>query len=313
MRSIDRNLPRFLTDFQLPSSDFRLPSTVSRMDFGLFIFPTDTALGPVETARAAEDTGFESLWFPEHSHIPTSRRTPWGGVKGAAPLPEWYWRSLDVFVALGAAASVTSNLRLGTGITLVAQRDPIWLAKEVATLDFISGGRVLFGVGYGWNKEEMASHGVEYKDRRALLREKILLMKELWTKDVASFDGELLHLEPSWAWPKPVQKPHPPIVMGGAAGPKTIADMVEFCDGWMPLVTRHDLEGKLDEVRSALVAGGRDPRSFTITGYGTKAVPENIERLIALGVDRIVFNLRQEEPANVLARIKELGDLIKHF
>lgn len=283
------------------------------MDFGLFIFPTDTSLGPVDTARAAEDTGFESLWFPEHSHIPTSRQTPWGGVKGAAPLPEWYWRSLDVFVAMGAAAAVTSNLRLGTGVTLVAQRDPIWLAKEVATLDFISGGRVLFGVGYGWNKEEMASHGLKYNERRALLREKIFLMKELWTKDVASFDGELLRLEPSWAWPKPVQKPHPPIIMGGAAGPKTIADMIEFCDGWMPLVTRHDLEGKLGEVRAALVAGGRDPRSFTITGYGTKAAPENIERLIALGVDRIVFNLRQEEPAAVLARIKDLGEVIKQF
>ena len=283
------------------------------MDFGLFIFPTDTTLGPVETARAAEDSGFESLWFPEHSHIPVSRETPWGGVPGAAPLPEWYWRNLDAFVALGAAAAATSSIRLATGITLVAQRDPIWLAKEVATLDHLSGGRVLFGVGYGWNKEEMASHGLAYSQRRVLLREKVLLMKELWTKEVASFDGELLHLEPSWAWPKPVQKPHPPIVMGGAAGPKTIADMVEFCDGWLPLATRHDLEGRLEDVRSALKNGGRDPASFTINTYGTKAVPENIEHLIGLGVNRIVFNLPQKDPAVVLARIKELGDFIRQF
>lgn len=283
------------------------------MDFGLFIFPTDTTLGPVEVAKAAEDSGFESLWFPEHSHIPVSRRTPWGGVPGAKPLPEWYWHNLDAIVALGAAAAATSTIRLGTGITLVAQRDPIWLAKEVATLDHISGGRMLLGVGYGWNKEEMASHGVAYNQRRALLREKVMMMRELWTNDVASFEGDLLHLEPSWAWPKPVQKPHPPIVMGGAAGPKTIADMVEFCDGWLPLATRHDLEGKLEEVRAALKAAGRKPSSFTINPYGTKAVPENVEHLIGLGVDRIVFNLPQKEPEEVLARIKEWGDLIKNY
>ena len=165
---------------------------------------------------------------------------------------------MDAFVALGAVAATTTQLRLGTGITLVAQRDPIWLAKEVATLDHLSGGRVVFGVGYGWNKEEMASHGVAYKQRRALLREKVLMMKALWTEDVASFEGKLLRLEPSWAWPKPVQKPHPPIIMGGAAGPKTIAHMVEFCDGWMPLSTRHDLEGNLTKVRDG--GRGRRPR-----------------------------------------------------
>jgi probable F420-dependent oxidoreductase len=283
------------------------------MDFGIFIFPTDTVPGPIEVAKAAEDSGFESLWFPEHSHIPTSRETPWGGRVGALPLPDWYWRSLDAFVALGAVAAVTTDLRLGTGITLVAQRDPVWLAKEVATLDHISGGRFVLGVGYGWNKEEMANHGVAYTQRRDLLREKVLMMKQLWTADEAAFEGELLHLEPSWAWPKPVQRPHPPILMGGAAGPKTIADMVEFCDGWMPLGGRHDLDGKLSEVREALKAAGRDPGTFNITTYGTKGDPALVEHLIELGVNRIVFNLPQRGREEAFQRIEKLSELIKEF
>jgi probable F420-dependent oxidoreductase len=283
------------------------------MDFGLFIFPSDTTLQPVELGRAAEEAGFESLFFPEHSHIPSSRKTPWGGVKGAAPLPEWYWHSLDPLVALGAVAATTTRLKLATGITLVAQRDPIWLAKEVATLDFMSGGRVLFGIGYGWNKEELASHGVRYSDRRALLRERILMMKAIWTEEEASFDGEILHLEPSWAWPKPIQKPHPPILMGGAAGPKTIADMVEFCDGWMPLATRHDLEGNISEVRQAVEDAGRDPSTFTFTTYGAKGTRETVEHLIEVGVDRVVFNLPQRQPAEVLDRVAELKELIADY
>ena len=283
------------------------------MDFGLFIFPTDTTLQPVAIGRAAEEAGFESVFFPEHSHIPISRKTPWGGVTDADPLPEWYWRSMDPLVALGAVAATTTRLRLGTGITLVAQRDPIWLAKEIATLDHLSGGRVVFGVGYGWNKEEMASHGVAYEARRLLVREKVLMMKALWTDEVAAFDGQMLHLEPSWAWPKPVQKPHPPIVLGGAAGPRTIADMVEFCDGWMPLSTRHDLDTKLATVRSALEAAGRDPASFTITAYGAKGTKDTVEHLIELGVDRIVFNLPQKEPSEVLERVALLGDLSRDY
>ncbi|HEX5723802.1 MAG TPA: LLM class F420-dependent oxidoreductase [Acidimicrobiia bacterium] len=283
------------------------------MDFGVMIFPTDSTPSPTELGRAAEDMGFESLWFPEHSHIPTSRETPWGGVKGAAPLPDWYWKTLDAFVALSAVAAVTSNLKLGTGITLVAQRDPIWLAKEVASLDVISGGRVLFGIGYGWNKEELASHGVAYNERRELLRERILMMKSLWMDEVSQYKGERIALEPSWAYPKPVQKPHPPIIMGGAAAPKTIADMVEFCDGWMPLATRHDIAGRLDEVRSAVASAGRDINSFDITAYSAKAEPELIEKLIGLDVNRIVFNLPQKSPEEANSRLADLSALIKRF
>lgn len=254
------------------------------------MFPTDTAIRPDDLAREVEARGFDSLWIPEHSHIPSSRATPWGGVEGAPPLPDHYWRSHDAFIALAYAAAVTTRLRLGTGVTLVAQRDPIWTAKEVASLDSLSGGRLILGVGYGWNREEMAQHGVDYRRRRQLLREKVLLMKALWTEEEAAFTGELMELEPSWAWPKPTQRPHPPIIMGAAAGPKTIADMVEFCDGWMPLVGRHDIADQVAKVRAAIAEAGRDPGAFEVTAYSANT--HNVEDLTRAGVDRVVLGLR---------------------
>ena len=273
------------------------------MKYGVFIFPTDTAIRPDELAREVEARGFESLWFPEHSHIPTSRATPWGGREDAPPLPDQYWHTHDQFVALAFAASATSTLRLGTGITLMAQRDPIWTAKEVATLDHLSGGRVIFGVGYGWNKEEMTQHGTPYLQRRALMREKILVMKALWTENEASYEGELLKLEPSWAWPKPVQKPHPPIVMGAAPGPKTLEDIVEYCDGWIPLAGRHDIAGQVEKVRAAVAGAGRDAEAFEVTAYGTKVV--HLEQLAEAGVDRAVFNLPPMGADVVLPKLDE--------
>ncbi len=267
------------------------------MRYGVMMFPTDTAIQPPELARAVEDRGFESLWFPEHSHIPVSRKTPWGGVPGAAPLPEEYWHTHDQFVALTACAMVTDRLRLASGITLVAQRDPIWLAKAVASLDQLSGGRFIFGIGYGWNVEEMASHGVEFRLRRPLLREKVLMMKALWTEEVASFDGELVHLEPSWAWPKPLQQPHPPIVLGAGAGPKTIAHLVEFCDGWIPM-GRYAWEPQLADVRRALEAAGRDPDAFEVSFYA--ATPDTLPQLRRAGVDRAVFRLPSAPAEKVL-------------
>ena len=273
------------------------------MKYGVFIFPTDTAIRPDELAQEVEGRGFESLWFPEHSHIPASRATPWGGREGAPPLPEQYWRTYDQFVALAYAAAATNDLRLGTGVTLAAQRDPIWMAKEVASLDHLSGGRVIFGVGYGWNKEEMAQHGTAYLQRRALMREKILMMKALWTEDEASFDGEHLTLEPSWSWPKPVQKPHPPIVMGAAPGPKTLEDIVEYCDGWIPLAGRHDIVGEVEMVRQAVAAAGRDPAAFEVTAHGVKL--EHLDELGAAGVDRAVFSLPPLEADVVLPKLDE--------
>jgi probable F420-dependent oxidoreductase len=280
------------------------------MWLGISIFITDQSIRPDEIAREVEDRGFRSIWFPEHSHIPVSRETPWGGKQGAPPLPDYYGRTLDTFVALSYAASATTKLRLGAGISLVAQRDPIWTAKEVATLDHLSGGRVEFGIGYGWNKEEMGHHGVAYSQRRAVLREKVLLMKSLWTEDEAEFRGEHLVLEPSWAWPKPVQEPHPPILMGAEAGPRTIADMVEFCDGWLPLATRHDIEGQVERVRSAVAEAGRDPDRFRIVA--SSARPEQLDQLRELGADGAILGLPSRGRDEVLRRLDELATSVAH-
>ncbi|HEY4584383.1 MAG TPA: LLM class F420-dependent oxidoreductase [Acidimicrobiia bacterium] len=275
------------------------------MEFGVFMFATDTAIRPDDLAREVEARGFDSLWFPEHSHIPVSRRTPWGGQEGALPLPEHYWHTLDQFTALAYAAAATEKLKLGTGITLVAQRDPIWTAKEVATLDHLSGGRVLFGIGYGWNQEEMAQHGTPYSKRRALLREKIKIMKALWTEEGSAFQGELLSLEPSWAWPKPIQRPHPPIIMGADAGPRTVEDIVEFCDGWMPLATRMNVVDRAVLVRQALEDAGRDPSSFEITAYAAQV--ESLDLLAEAGVDRAVFSLPPAGADVIIPNLDELA------
>ena len=253
------------------------------MRLGLMLFPTDVGIQPAEIAREAEARGFDSLWFPEHSHIPVSRRTPWGGRDGAPPLPEEYWRTHDQFVALAVAAAVTTTLHLGTGITLVAQRDPIWLAKEVASLDPLSTGRVLVGVGYGWNHEEMASHGVDPARRRALVREKVLACRALWTQDEASFEGEHVRFEPSWAWPKPVQRPHPPIVLGCSITPTHLRHIVEFGDAWMPIQGRWDIGEGWATVQRAAEDAGRDPATLRLGVFAARPERENLDRLRELG------------------------------
>jgi probable F420-dependent oxidoreductase len=249
------------------------------------------------------------LWFPEHSHIPASRQTPWGGVQGAPPLPEFYWRTHDPFVALAACAAATSTLKLATGICLVAQRDPIHTAKEVASLDRISGGRFLFGIGYGWNKEEMAHHGTRYGERRAILRERILAMKALWADDEASFRGDHVTLEPSWSWPKPTQQPHPPIILGGNAGPKTAADIAEFCDGWMPLGGRHPLDG-WNAIVAACDEIGRDPATVELGMFGAKPEVGALEGLAGRGFRRAVLMLPQGPRDEVLEALDAYTPLI---
>jgi probable F420-dependent oxidoreductase len=274
------------------------------MKYGVFIFPTDQSIRPDVLAKEAEDRGFESFWAPEHSHIPVSRDTPWAGRTDAPPLPEQYWRTHDQFLSLAFAAAATSTIRLGTGITLLAQRDPIWTAKEVATLDVLSGGRLEFGIGYGWNKEEMAQHGTDYLDRRAVLREKVLMMKSLWTQDEASFTGDHVNLEPSWAWPKPFQQPHPPIIMGAAAGPKTLADMVEFCDGWLPNAARHDIGGQVKRVREAVADADRDPAAFEVSAFSAE-IPM-IDGLREAGIDRVIFTMPPVGPELVIPKLDVL-------
>ncbi len=275
------------------------------------IFPTDKSMQPVPLAKAAEERGFESLWFPEHSHIPTSRETPWGGMKNAPPLPEEYWRTIDQFVALAACAAVTERIKLGTGITLVAQRDPIWLAKEVASVDHISSGRLLFGVGYGWCKEEMRNHGLDYKKRRDLLREHCLLMKEIWTHDEAAYAGDSVKFEESWAWPKPTQSPHPPIIMGGAAGPKTLSHIVEFCDGWMPIGGMHDISGGLEALKVACKEAGRDISTIEIGAFfGAGGGADAIKSLEDQGVTRVVLGLPPKPEADVMPVLDEYAKLL---
>jgi probable F420-dependent oxidoreductase len=280
------------------------------MDIAVSIFPTDTTIGPVELGREVEARGFESLWFPEHSHIPTSRATPWGGRAGAPPLPEYYWRTHDQFVALAAVAATTERLGLGTGICLVAQRDPIWLAKQVASLDQVSGGRVVFGVGYGWNREEMAHHGVRYGERRDRLRESVLAMRELWTREEAEFHGRHVDFSPSWAWPKPVQQPGPPIILGGDAGPRTAAHIAEFCDGWMPIGGRHALERGRAEIRSACEAVGRDPASVHIGVFGARPERAALDQLAEQRVARAVLSLPQGDRDEVLAALDRYAQLV---
>lgn len=280
------------------------------LNIGVTIFPTDTTMQPVPLGQAVEERGFESLWFPEHSHIPTDRTTPWGGREGAPDLPDFYWRTHDQFVALGAVAATTTNLKLGTGICLVAQRDPIWTAKEVASVDRISDGRLLFGIGYGWNKEELAHHGVAYRDRRDRVRESVLAMKEIWTQDEASFAGEHIEFSSSWSWPKPTQSPHPPVIMGGAAGPKTAAHIAEFCDGWMPIGGRHGIGTGLEAVQQACADIGRDMATLEIGLFGAPDNADKLAELAAQGLTRAVFVLPQGPEDEVLKRLDELAELV---
>jgi len=281
------------------------------MKIGVVIFPTDKSIQPVELAREVEARGFESLWFPEHSHIPTSRETPWGGRKNAPPLPEIYWRSHDQFVALAAAAAVTKHIRLCTGITLVAQRDPIWLAKEVASLDMISGGRFELGVGYGWCVEEMRNHGLDYRKRREILREHILLMRELWTKDEAEFHGQHVNFEKSWAWPKPTQQPHPPIILGGGIGPSTASHIAEFCDGWMPISSRYSVDEGLVMIGQACREIGRDPASVSLQMFYLGAVtPDEVKRDADRGAVRGILPLPSKGADEVLPLLDSYAKLL---
>ena len=258
------------------------------MQLGVTIFATDRSMSPVEVAREAEARGFRSLYVPEHTHIPVSRRTP--PPTGEAVLAEEYLRTLDPYVSLAAAASVTRSLRLGTGIALVAQHDPIVLAKTLATLDFLSAGRLVLGIGYGWNEDEMESHGVDPRRRRAIVREKMLAMQALWAKEVAEFDGEFVRFAPSWQWPKPVQQPRPPVLIGGAAGPILFAQIAEYADGWIP-IGGAGLQRTLPELRRAFEARGRDPGTLQVVPMGVMPDPAKLEFYASLGVTEAVLRL----------------------
>lgn len=273
------------------------------MKFGVAFFLTDRSLGPVEFARAAEERGYHSLYIPEHTHIPTSRVTP--PPTGEPELAEAYKRTLDPFVALAAMASVTERIRLGTGIAVVAQREPIVTAKAVATLDLISGGRVDLGIGFNWNEDEIAHHGVALTDRRAVAREHVLAMQALWRDDVAGFHGEFVDFSPSWSWPKPVQRPGPPVLLGGGAGPKLFSLIAEFGDGWIPFGGK-GLADSIPVLHAAVEAAGRDPATLRVIPFGT--IPDSqakLDHYASLGIDEIVLRIPADDPAATMAALDE--------
>jgi probable F420-dependent oxidoreductase len=278
------------------------------MDFGVVMFPTGYSIRPDEFARALEDRGFESVWFPEHTHIPASRRSPW---PGGPNLPKEYWHAYDPFVALTAAAMATSRLRLGTGICLVIERDPITTAKEVASLDRLSGGRFLFGIGGGWNSEEMENHGTAFKKRWRVLRERVAAMKEIWTKEEAQYHGEFVNFDKIWSHPKPVQQPHPPIIMGGD-GPTTFDRVVEFADGWMPISRPgQNPAAKIPALRQRVEKAGRDPKSVSVTIFFAKPDRATVDALRAAGVDRAIFGMPSESREKVLPILDSYVPLLR--
>lgn len=272
------------------------------MDFGIATSVTDEGIRPHVLAAALEEKGFDSLYLPEHSHIPVSRESPYPGGE----LPRGALRNLDPFMALAAAATVTSTLRLGTAVALMIQRDVLYTAKEIASLDLLSNGRVIFGVGAGWNIEEMRNHGVEPRTRGALLTEQLQALKEIWTKDEAEFHGKHIDFDPVYSWPKPVRKPHPPIYVAGQ-GPAGLKRLAEHADGWLPHSVTPPEE--LRRVRSWLADQGRE--DVRISVFGAPADPGLLRRLADAGADEVSLILPTLPEAETLERLGELAKTVE--
>ena len=274
------------------------------MKFGIAIFPTDYAISMTELAPAAEQIGFESLWVAEHSHIPASRLSPWAG---GAELPKHYWHTMDPFVALTVAALASKTIRIGTAICLLVERDPIHTAKEVASVDLLSNGRFMFGIGGGWNREEMADHGTDFSTRWKLLRERVEAIKTIWSEDVAEYHGDMVDFGPMWEYPKPVQKPHPPIILGGS-GPKILERVVRYADGWMP--NRGRVIERIPELQEMAKAAGRERIPVT---YYPKEGADEIERLAKAGVDRCIYYVPPDGRDAALGKLDVLAKMIRPY
>ena len=278
------------------------------MKFGVGIFPTEAVPPPSEIAQMAEERGFDSLLFPEHTHIPASRESAY---PGGGELPSFYSATFDPFVAATAAAGATERLLIGTGICLVVERDPIITAKEVASVDVLSGGRFLFGVGAGWNVEEMANHGTDASKRFGLMRERIEAMKAIWSQDEASYSGRYVDFERIWSWPKPIQKPHPPVIVGGN-GPRVLDRVLAYGDEWMPNRTTEDeLAPRIGELNARAAQDGRDPIPVSVMGMTPE--PARIDRLEQAGVHRVLFWLPQEGRHAVEQGFDRFAEVMEQF
>lgn len=276
------------------------------MKFGGAMFFTDYSMTGPELAAALEERGFDSVWAPEHSHIPLTRKTPF---PGGGDLPKQYADAMDPFVVLAAAAAVTKTIKLGTGVLLVQQRDTIQTAKLVASIDQVSKGRFLFGIGGGWNQDEMENHGTVYATRFKRMRESVEAMKEIWTKSKPEYHGEFIDFGPMMAWPKPVQKPHPPILVGGAF-PQGARRAIRYGDGWIP-TARGDLTVEIGEFQKLAREAGRDPATIEITSFGLAEDLDRLKRLRDLGVARVVPMLPPEKSDTVMPIIDRWTKLMQ--
>ena len=278
------------------------------MRVGVFYFPTDDGIDPAELGRALEERGFDSLFVPEHTHIPASRKSPF---PGGGELPKRYSHTHDPFVALSFAAAATKKLTLGTGILLVPQHEPLVTAKAIASLDQLSGGRFVFGIGGGWNVEEMENHGASYKTRFRQMREHVLAMKALWTEDEASYNGEFVKFDRVWSWPKPKQKPHPPIILGGESD-HTLRRVVEYCDGWFPR-TRAGFDAPQAIARLSRMAEekGRDPKTLSVTVFGAPNDAAALEGYARAGIHSALLAVPDKSRDEILAYLDRVAPLVK--
>jgi len=278
------------------------------MRVGAFYFPADYGINMAELAKALEDRGFDSLFVPEHTHIPASRKSPF---PGGGELPKRYSHTHDPFVALSFAAAATKKLKLGTGILLVPQHEPIVTAKAIASLDQLSGGRFIFGIGGGWNVEEMENHGAKYQTRFKQMREHVLAMKELWTKEEASFDGEFVKFDRVWSWPKPAQQPHPPVILGGETD-HTLRRVIEYCDGWFPRPRGgFDVVKGVAHLRQMAEKAGRDPSTITTIVFGSANDAKVLESYDKAGIQSALLAIPDDSRDEILRYLDKIAPLAK--
>jgi probable F420-dependent oxidoreductase len=279
------------------------------MHLGLTIFSTDYSIAPHELAKEAEARGFESLWLPEHTHIPASRKTPY---PAGGDLPQEYWHTLDPFSALAAAAAVTSKIKLATGICLLIERDTIVTAREAATVDHLSNGRFLFGVGGGWNAEEMENHGTVFKTRFRKLKEQVAAVRAIWREKEPSFHGEFVSFDPIWCYPKPVQTNGPPVILGGMSSP-AIDRVIDYADGWLPIdvgMGPDALAPMFAEFEKRVAASARPRSSLTISVYGAPQNAEALDKYRKLGVERAIFRMRADPRDAAIAKLDKLAKFV---